>query len=194
MEEQLSIPFTNEQENNQTNNQANDQDNNQANNQENLVVQPNKLILPKNVKVLLRFYLFGGCIWGLKLFWYIFLWFISLVGSSINYNYQKHSHDVEEKYFTQFNIFVFPNLILSAIILCCGTYYLRFGFKILIIINFILIPGKILLFIFFYKAQKKIFYKGGDQFVPKVSIGLEATYILVVVILEIIKIIILCDK
>ena len=179
MEEQLSIPLTN------------DQTNNQANNQENLVVQQNQLILPKREKILLRFYSFDSCIWIIKVFWYILLWFICLVGSSFNYNYYTHTNNVEEKYFTQFHIFVFPNLILSFIIVCCGAYFFRFRLKILLIINLILIPGKILLFIFFYKAQKKIFHNGSEKTMPKISMGIEATYISVIIILEIIKIIII---
>ena len=190
MEEQLSIPFTNDQDNNQANNQESNQENNQVNNQENLVVQPNKFIFTKRVKILLGFYFFGIFIWGIKFLWYIFIWFITLLASSINYSYQTHINDVEGKYFRQFNIVVFPNLILSCIILCIGTYYLRFRFKIIVIINIILITGKILLFNFFYKAQKKIYYKKGDQFVPKVSFGIEAAFIILVIILVIIKVII----
>ena len=73
MEEQLSIPFTNDQDNNQANNQESNQENNQVNNQENLVVQPNKFIFTKRVKILLGFYFFGIFIWGIKFLWYIFI-------------------------------------------------------------------------------------------------------------------------
>ena len=190
MEEQLSIPFTNDQDNNQANNQESNQENNQVNNQENLVVQPNKFIFPKRVKILLGFYFFGICIWGIKLLWYILIWLLTLLASSINYNYQTHTNDVEGKYFRHFNIVVVPNLILSCIILCIGALYLRYHFKILVLINIILIAGKILLFNFFYKAQKKIYYKEGDQFIPKVSFGIEAALIILVIILGIIKVII----
>ena len=155
MEEQLSMPLTNDQDNNQANNQANNQENNQFNNQENLVVQPNKLIFPKRGKILLKFYSFGICICVIKFLWYIFIWFITLLAISFNYNYQTNTDDVERKYFRQFNIVIFPNLILSIIILSIGMLYLRSRSKILVIINIILITGKIVLFIFFIKLKKK---------------------------------------
>ena len=172
MEEQLPIPL----------------DNNQANDQQNLVVQPYKE-MPKEVKKITCIYVFAVVIFGLKLLFYIFLWFLSLVGSAINYNYKKHTYDVDKKYFSQFNAFLFPNLILSGIIICVGAPYLYHRCKITLIINILLITIKIILFIYFYKCLKKIFYLGSDPVLPKISLGIEICYISIIVILEMIKII-----
>ena len=100
MEEQLPTPL----------------DNIQASDQQNLVAQPYKEI-PKEVKKITCFYFFAIFIFGLKLLFYIFLWFCSLIESVINYDYKKHTYDVDKKYFSRFNAFLFPNLILSGIII-----------------------------------------------------------------------------
>ena len=162
---------------------------NKDNNQENLVVQPNPIIWSKREYIIFRFYILGFCIYGIKIIYYLFLWFLNLIGSSINYNYETHTNKIDEKYFTQFNIILFPNLLLSGIIIYVGVNYLSSRLKITVLINSILIAGKILLFIFYYKTLKKIYY--GGSIVPKISIGIEAIYIFIIIILEIIKLIII---
>ena len=147
-------------------------DNNQANDQQNLVVEQNQE-MPKEVKKITYFYFFPIFVFGLKFLFYIFLWFISLFGSDTS----------------QLSIFLFPNLILSGIIICVGAPYLYYRYKITLIISIFLIIIKIILFIFFYDCLKKVFHQGSDTVLPKISIGMEICYISFIIILEMIKII-----
>ena len=175
MEEQLPTPFSN----------------NLDNDKENLVVQPNQE-MPKEVKKMTFFYGFAVFIFCIKFLFYIIIWFFSLIESAINYNYQSHSYVAEKKYFAQFNMLLFPNLILSGIIMCVGMPTLYHRYKItVIIINILLIAFKIPLFIFSYKILRKILYLDGEDVLPKIVLGFEIAYISTILIFGIITIIVI---
>ena len=178
MEEQLPIPSTN----------------NQTDNLINYSLEVDQEMKTLKVRILFGFYGFGFCILCLKFLWYIFLWFLNLIGPTINYNYNNHTHSIEDKYFSHFNIYLFPNLILSSIIICLGGSYIRYRYKRIVLINLIFIAGKIVLFYYYYKVQKIVFYIGSDVVLPKISLGIETTFISIIIILEFLKVIIIRKK
>ena len=51
-----------------------------------------------------------------------------------------------------------------------------------IVINLILIGGKIILFIYYLKSLDIVFYHSGDRFVLDVSIVFEVIYIIILII------------
>ena len=175
MEEQLPTPLDN-------------LDNNQANDQQNLVVQTNQE-MPKEVKKITCYYSFVIVIFSLKMLYYFFLLFIIMIAAGVNYNYEKHYYRVDNKYYSQFFIFIFPNSILSAIIMSVGLPHVYHKYKKkVIIINIFMITIKIPVCIFFCISLVKICQVDSGFFISYTSIGLEIIYISLVVIFEKIKI------
>ena len=117
MEEQLPTPLDN-------------LDNNQTNDQQNLVVQPNQE-MPKEVKKMMCYYSIVIVIFSLESLYYFFLFIICMIVSGINYDYQKHTYDIDQKYFSLVNVFLFPNIILSGIIMFVGlpSFYYKYKKK-----------------------------------------------------------------
>ena len=102
-------------------------DNLDNNDQQNLVVQPKKGY-PKEVNKIMCYYSIVIVIFSLKFVYYFFLWIICMVISGSNYDYEDHSYDINQKYFSLVSELLFPNLILSSIIMCVGLppFYYRF--------------------------------------------------------------------
>ena len=126
-------------------------------------------------------------IFSLESLYYFFLFIICMIISGINYDYQKHTYDIDQKYFSLVNAFLFPNIILSSIIMCVGMppLYHKYKKKV-IIINIVLIAIKIPLVILFNIILIKIFNDG--IVIVIIAIGIQIVYISVVVIFEKIKI------
>ena len=143
--------------------------------------------MPKEVKKITCYYIIVIVIFSLKFVYYFFLWFICMLMSGSNYNYRKHTYDIDQKYFSLVNAFLFPNIILSSIIMCVGMppLYHKYKKKV-IIINIVLIAIKIPLVILFNIILIKIFNDG--IVIALIAIGIEIVYISVVVIFEKIKI------